>query len=568
MKTSFIRLASLITLFGLFTPLSFLAAQSQPAADLIIRNAKIWTVDENRPTAQAVAVLDDRIVAVGSNDDVEAWRGPHTRVVDASGKLLLPGFNDSHVHFVDGGLSLDSVQLNDATSAAEFARRIGEQAKKTPRGEWVTSGDWDETKWTPAAMPAKELIDPLTPDTPVFVSRYDGHMALANSVTLRLAGITAQTPDPPGGVIVRDAQGNPTGALKDAAMDYVFKVAPPLSHDARLRAVKRALAHAASLGVTSVQHMNPEYADIAVYSELLERGELTARIYAAPLITGVDDQVKIGIRHAFGGPFLRIGALKAYADGSLGSSTAYFFDPFSNQPNNRGLLSDEMHPVSLMQDRMMKADAAGLQICTHAIGDQGISIILDLYGEIVKAHGQSDRRFRIEHAQHMAAKDFDRFAQLHVIASVQPYHAIDDGRWAEERIGHDRASRTYAFRTFLNHGVRLAFGTDWNVAPLNPMLGLYAAVTRATLDGKNPNGWFPEQKLTVAEAVEAYTMGSAYAEFQEKDKGSITPGKLADMVLLSDDLFSIDPVKIRDVKVLTTWVGGKIVWEGTHKSGQ
>jgi predicted amidohydrolase YtcJ len=567
MKIASVRSVARVTLFSLMTMPLFLAAQSQPAADLIIRNAKIWTVDKTHPTAQAVAVLGDRIVAVGSNADVEAWHGAHTRTVDASGKLLLPGFNDSHVHFVDGGLSLDSVQLNDATSAAEFARRIGEQAKKTPKGEWVTSGDWDETKWTPSAMPTKELIDPLTPDTPVFVSRYDGHMALANSITLRLAGITAQTPNPPGGVIVHDAQGNPTGALKDAAMDYVYKIAPALSHDERLRAVKRALAHAASLGVTSVQHMNPEYADIAVYSELLERGELTARIYAAPLITGVDDQVKIGIRHAFGGPFLRIGALKAYADGSLGSSTAYFFEPFSNQPNNRGLLSDEMHPVSLMQDRMMKADAAGLQICTHAIGDQGISTILDLYSEVVKAHGERDRRFRIEHAQHMAAKDFDRFAQLHVIASVQPYHAIDDGRWAEERIGHDRSSRTYAFRTFLNHGVRLAFGTDWNVAPLNPMLGLYAAVTRATLDGKNPNGWFPEQKLTIAEAVEAYTMGSAYAEFQEKDKGSITPGKLADMVLLCDDVFTIDPVKIREVKILTTWVGGKTVWDASEKSG-
>jgi predicted amidohydrolase YtcJ len=560
MKTAWARAILLATLFTLLTPL-FVGAQSKSAADLIIRNAKIWTVDKEHPTAQAVAVLGDRIVAVGSNADIEAWRGPHTRTVDASGKLLLPGFNDSHVHFVDGGVSLDSVQLNDATSAAEFAHRIGEQARRTPKGEWVTSGDWDETKWTPAAMPTKDLIDPLTPDTPVFVSRYDGHMALANSVTLRMAGITAQTPDPPGGVIVHDAQGNPTGALKDAAMDYVYKVAPPLSHDMRLRAVKRALGHAASLGVTSVQHMNPEYADIAVYAELLERGELTARIYAAPLISGVDDQVKIGVRHAFGGPFLRIGALKAYADGSLGSSTAYFFEPFSNQPSNRGLLSDEMHPVSLMRDRMMKADASGLQICTHAIGDQGISTILDLYSEIVKAHGESDRRFRIEHAQHMAAKDFDRFAELHVIASMQPYHAIDDGRWAEERIGHDRASRTYAFRTFLNHRVRLAFGTDWNVAPLNPMLGLYAAVTRATLDGKNPNGWFPEQKLTVAEAVEAYTMGSAYAEFQEKDKGSITPGKLADFVLLSDDVFTIDPVKIREVKILTTWVGGKIVWD-------
>jgi len=325
MKTALARAGAFATLFALLTLPQFVGAQSKPAADLIIRNAKVWTVDKDHPTTQAVAVLGERIVAVGSNDDVEAWRGARTRIVDAYGKLLLPGFNDSHVHFVDGGLSLDSVQLNDASSAAEFARRIGEQARKTPKGEWVTSGDWDETKWTPAAMPTKELIDPLTPDTPVFVSRYDGHMALANSVTLRLAGITAQTPDPPGGVIVHDAQGNPTGALKDAAMDYVYKIAPPLSHDARLRAVKRALAHAASLGVTSAQHMNPEYADIAVYSELLEREELTTRIYAAPLIPGVDDQVKIGVRHAFGSPLLRIGALKAYADGSLGSSTSYFF---------------------------------------------------------------------------------------------------------------------------------------------------------------------------------------------------------------------------------------------------
>ena len=261
--------------------------------------------------------------------------------------------------------------------------------------------------------------------------------------------------------------------------------------------------------------------------------------------------MKIGIRHSFGGPYLRIGAVKSYADGSLGSATAYFFEPFLDQPNNRGLLSDAMHPVSLMRERMMKADASGLQLCTHAIGDAGISAILDIYAEIDKAHGAGDRRWRIEHAQHMAAKDFDRFAQLHVIASVQPYHAIDDGRWAEGRIGHERASRTYAFRTFLDHGVRLALGTDWT---------LYAATTRATLDGKNPNGWFPEQKLTIKEALEAYTMGSAYAEFQEDVKGSITPGKLADMILLSDDVMTIDPVRIRDVKVLNTWVGGKLIY--------
>jgi hypothetical protein len=540
-------------------------AQTRPAADLIIQNARVWTVDPSRREAEAVAILGDRIVAVGSNQQVDAWRGPHTRVVDAAGKRLLPGFNDAHVHFMDGGSQLDNVELNDATSPQEFARRIRERAAKTAKGEWLLGGDWDETKWTPAELPTKELIDAVTPEIPVAVDRYDGHMVLANSLALKLAGITAQTLDPAGGVIVRDQQGNPTGALKDAALDLLFKAVPPPSHDQRRHAIERALAHAASLGVTSVQHMNPDYADIAIYSELLDEGKLTTRIYAAPLITQVDDQVKIGIRRAFGGPYLRIGAVKAYADGSLGSATAYFFEPFLDQPGNRGLLSDEMHPISLMRDRMMQADAAGLQICTHAIGDAGISAILDIYGEIEKA-GSRDRRWRIEHAQHMAAKDFDRFAQLHVIASVQPYHAIDDGRWAERRIGHDRSSRTYAFRTFLDHGVRLALGTDWNVAPLNPMLTLYAATTRATLDGKNPTGWFPEQKLTIQEAIEAYTIGSAYAEFQENEKGSITVGKLADMVLLSDDVLSIDPVKIREVKVLKTWVGGKLTYDADAAS--
>ena len=536
-------------------------AQSRPAADLIITNAKVWTVDKSLPTAQAVAVLGDRIVSVGSSAEVDAWRGPNTKLLDAGGKLLLPGFNDAHVHFVSGGMQLDNIQLNDASTPEEFAHRIRERAKITLKGEWIVGGNWDETKWNPPIMPTKELIDPLTPDTPVFVSRYDGHMGLANSVALRLAGITAKTPDPPGGTIVRDANGNPTGALKDAATDYIDKVIPPLTHEQRLKIVKRALAYAASVGVTSVQHMSASFADIAVYDELLQNGELTTRIYAAPSIARVDDLAKLGIGRAFGGPYLRIGALKAFADGSLGSGTAYFYEPFLNQGNNRGLLADEMHPVSLMRDRYMKADAAGLQICTHAIGDEGISTILDLYTDVVKAHGEADRRFRIEHAQHMAAKDFERFAQLHVIASVQPYHAIDDGRFAESHIGHDRASRTYAFRTFLDHGVRLAFGTDWEVAPLNPLLTVYAAVTRATLDGKNPKGWFPEQKLSVAEAIEAYTMGSAYAEFQEKEKGSLTPGKLADLVLLSDDIFSIAPEKIRDVRALKTVVGGRLIFD-------
>jgi hypothetical protein len=538
--------------------------ETKPTADLIVTNAKVWTGDPALPAAEAVAIIGDPIVAVSSSREIDKLRGPDTRIIDAGGKLLLPGFNDAHTHFIEGGAQLDSIQLNDATSAEEFTRRVAERARATPKGEWILNGDWDETKWNPSQLPTKEMIDAVTANNPVFIDRYDGHMALANSVALRMAGITAQTPDPAGGIIVRDEHGNPTGALKDAAKDSVLKIIPPLSHDQRMQQARRALAYAASLGVTSVQEMNDEetdsFADFEVYGELLERGELTSRVYVAPAIFDWKDEAKIGIRRGFGSSYLRTGALKGFADGSLGSGTAYFFEAYSDAPNNYGLLHKEMQPAFRMQAWMIQADSAGLQICMHAIGDRAISTVLDLYSQVVNKNGPADRRFRIEHAQHMAAKDFDRFARLHVIASVQPYQAIDDGRWAEKRIGHDRASRTYAFRTFLDHGVQLAFGTDWPVVPLNPLLGVYAAVARATLDGKYPGGWFPEQKLTVAEAVAAYTMGSAYAEFQEKEKGTITPGKLADMVLLSDDILSIDPAKIKDTRVVTTIVGGKVVW--------
>jgi len=555
-KTVF--LYTLVLLLGNFMA----AGQARPSADLIITNAKIWTVDKARPQAEALAVLGDRIVAVGSAGEVDAWHGPQTKVLDAQGKLLLPGFNDAHVHFVDGGDHLQAVQLKDAASPEEFARRIGERAKTTAKGEWIMGGDWDEQKWSPPSLPTKELIDPVTPDTPVWVNRYDGHESLANSVTLRLAGITAKTSDPAGGEIVRDGQGNPTGVLKDAAQDLVVKVMPPMTPAHRLRAIHQAMDHAASLGVTSVQDMNPSYEDVKAYAELAEKGGLTVRIYAAPLETNWKDQAKIGIRRAFGSSSLRLGAVKGYADGSLGSTTAYFFDPYVDAPNSHGLLSDEMHPASAMQQRLRSADAAGLQLCIHAIGDRAISMTLDIFGQIEKTNGKRDRRWRIEHSQHLAAKDFVRYARLGVIASVQPYHAIDDGRWAENRIGPDRIKRTYAFRTFLENGVRLAFGTDWSVAPLSPVWSVYAAVTRATLDGKTPNGWVPEQKLTVAESVEAYTMGSAYAEFQEKEKGSITPGKLADFVVLSDDIFKIPPASIKNVKVEATFLGGKLVYGG------
>ncbi len=535
-------------------------AQTRPSAELIVTNARIWTVDSSHPRAEAVAVIGDRIVAVGANAEVDEWRGPGTKVIDAAGKLLLPGFNDAHVHFTSGGMQLDQVDLKDAPTPQEFARRIGERAKGTAKGEWVLGGDWDEQKWTPASLPTKALIDSLTPDTPVFVNRYDGHEALANSVALKLAGITARTADPPGGTIVRDAQGHPTGLLKDAAQDYVWKVVPPASRERTLRAIKRGLAYAASLGVTSLQDMGTAPSELGIYAELAGRGELTSRIYAVPPISRWEDQAKLGIRHGFGSPYLRIGGLKGFADGSLGSTTAYFFEPYSDAPNTRGLLAEDMQPLSRMQSRMLEGDAAALQLCIHAIGDRAISTVLDMFEQVQRAHGPADRRWRIEHSQHMTTKDFDRYANLRVIASVQPYHAIDDGRWAEKRIGHERAKTTYAFRSFLDHKIRLAIGTDWTVAPLNPLLTIHAAVTRATLDGKNPGGWIPEQKLTVAEVVAGYTMGSAYAEFQESEKGSITPGKLADMVLLSDDIFSIAPVAIRDVVVDTTIVGGKVIY--------
>jgi predicted amidohydrolase YtcJ len=310
--------------------------------------------------------------------------------------------------------------------------------------------------------------------------------------------------------------------------------------------------------------MSEDYADLQVFAQLLREGRLTVRVYGAPLIAGVEDQAKLGIGHAFGSTNLRIGALKMFADGSLGSRTAYFFEPFLDTPGNRGLLAADMQPIERTRMRLQRADAASLQVCTHAIGDAAISAVLDLYGEIDAATGPRDRRWRIEHAQHMAARDFERFAALHVIASMQPYQAIDDGRWAEARIGPDRAGRTYAFRTFLDHGVHLAFGTDWPVAPLDPLLTLYAAVTRATLDGKHPGGWFPEQRISIQDAIAAYTIGSAYAEFQEKEKGSITPGKLADLVLLSDDVLTIAPAAIRNVHVLKTWLGGKQIYEATH----
>ena len=536
-------------------------AELRPAADLIIVGGQVWTVDAARPRAEAVAVLGDRIVAVGSAAEIDAWRGAETTTIDAAGRVVLPGFNDAHVHFLSGGRQLDDVDLRDAATPDEFARRIGEHARKLVGQEWVLGGNWDDQRALAGKLPSKELIDGATPDTPVFVVRYDGHMGLANSRALNLAGITAKTVDPTGGVVVRDDRGEPTGVLKDAAMALVQRVIPPPTAEQLERFARRALAHAASLGVTSAQSMNCSEADFRTLARLAESRELTTRIYAAPHETRWQDQARLGIRRAFGSATLRLGAVKGFADGSLGASTAYFFDPYTDDAKSRGLLSDEMQPRSAMLERLTRADAAGLQLCIHGIGDRAISEVLDLFEQVERSNGPADRRLRIEHSQHVAEKDFVRYRELDVIASVQPYHAIDDGRWAERRIGPVRAKTTYAFRTFLDHKVRLALGTDWPVAPLDPLATIYAAVTRATLDGRRNDGWVPEQKISVAEAVQAYTLGSAYAEFQETEKGTLEPGKLADMVIIDKDIFSIPPAEIRDAKVDATVVGGKVVWQ-------
>jgi len=535
-------------------------------ADLVVLNGKVWTVDAAFPRAEAIAVVGHRIAAVGSNAEVRKWIGPATRVMDAASKTVLPGFIDAHVHFTMGSLQLTRVDLRDAATPEEFARRIGEHAKKLPKGEWILGGTWDHELWGGTPLPHRRWLDKLTPEHPVFVSRYDGHMALANSLALRQAGVTRDTATPAGGEVVKDANGEPTGLLKDGAMGLVSRVIPALTVEQHTGAIRAGLAEAARRGVTGVHDISSAE-DLRIYQKLAARGELTARLYAITPLPAWQTLADAGILTRFGNNWLRIGALKGFADGSLGSTTALFFKPFDDAPHTSGLPAPMMFPEGNMLKMALGADRAGLQLCIHAIGDKANRLILEVFEQVARENPREGhppgaaRRWRIEHAQHIHPDDFAKFARLGVIASMQPYHAIDDGRWAEKRIGRERCKTTYAFRTLLDHGVKLAFGSDWPVAPLDPLQGIYAAVTRRTLDGKNPDGWFPEQKISLAEAIEAYTAGSAYAEFAEKEKGSLTPGKLADIVVLDSDLFALPAEKLKDVRVSATIVGGRVVYE-------
>ena len=522
---------------------------------LAIVNARVWTGDARRPWADAVAVAGDRVAAVGSSAEIRKLAGS-ARVIDAKGAMVTPGFIDSHVHFVDGGFRLSSVLLKDANTPKEFVARIKAFAAAAPKGAWIMGGDWDNERWG-GELPTRAWIDSVTPDNPVWVNRYDGHMSLANSLALRAAGVGAEAKDVEGGTIVRGPGNEPTGVMKDNAMALVDKAVqspPPALED---RALDTAMSYVAEQGVTTVHNMGTWH-DLAIFKRAQATGRMRTRIYAAvPLATWeqLRDTVAATGR---GDSWLRIGALKGFMDGSLGSRTAAMYAPFEDAPGNSGFF---LTPPDTVSRWISSADSAGLHVMVHAIGDRAIGTLLDIYARVEKAHGPRDRRFRIEHVQHIAAADIPRLAALGVIASMQPYHAIDDGRFADKPLGRDRASRTYAFRSLLAANATVAFGSDWFVAPPTPLEGIYAAVTRRTLDDRNPGGWFPEQKITVEEALRAYTVSGAYAAFEETEKGSLEVGKLADLVLLDRDLTAIPPEQIRDARVQLTVVGGKVIYE-------
>lgn len=539
--------------FWVLTVLLVACSPVKEKADQIIIG-KIWTANARLPWAEALAIKGDSIVAVGSESSILRWKGEKTQVVKCEqGQLVVPGFIDTHTHFLEGGFTLSSVQLRDAKTKEEFIQRIADFVKTKKPGEWITGGVWDHENWG-GELPDRNWIDEVTPDNPVWITRLDGHMSLANSAALKAAGITDQVKDVAGGTIVRDAKGRVTGIFKDNACDLINKVVPPPSPEAEDQALEAAMNYISAQGVTSVHSM---YGGNSAFERAHTNHKLITRIYAGRML-GEWKELKADIdKKGTGDKWLKIGCLKAFVDGALGSHTAAFFKPYTDAPKDSGFF---ITPESQLYHMTKSADSAGLHIMIHAIGDKAIHALLNIFQKVEKENGSRDRRFRMEHVQHLDPKDIPRFFQLGIIASMQPYHAIDDGRWAEKIIGAERSKTTYAFYSLMHSNAHVTFGSDWPVAPATPLEGIYAAVTRRTLDGKNPNGWFPEQKITVAQALTAYTIDGAYASFEEKIKGSLEEGKLADLVILDQDIFEISPEKIKEVKVLQTLVGGEKVY--------
>jgi predicted amidohydrolase YtcJ len=552
--------SSLLPTFLLVTAACSAPETPAPTASLAVTGARVWTGDSAKPWAEAVAVDGDQILAVGSEADIARLIGDDTEVITAEGSMLVPGFIDTHVHFLAGGAAIASVQLRDAQTPQEFTRRVEAFAGSAEPGEWIIGGAWDHTNWG-GELPHRDWVDAVTPDNPLWISRLDGHMALANTLALNAGGVDADTPDVAGGEIVRDDEGRPTGILKDNAMLLVQEAIPEPTERQLEGYLEAAMRYVAANGVTTVHDMFDNVADgwagLETYRQAAARGDLITRIYA---VTPLGEWQRLADdidRNGRGDEWLKTGGVKGFMDGSLGSHTAAMLAPFTDTPEESGFLLDSLDNLRAM---MTGADAAGLQLNIHAIGDKAIRDLLDIYLDVVEQNGERDRRLRMEHAQHIHADDVPRFAAQGVIASMQPYHAIDDGRWAGDVIGPERARTTYAFKSLIDSGAHVALGSDWYVAPANPIAGIYAAVTRRTLDDRNPGGWVPEQKITVEQALRGYTWAGAYASFEEDRKGTLKPGMLADMVLIDRDLTAMPPETIRDAKVLKTIVGGRLVY--------
>jgi predicted amidohydrolase YtcJ len=552
-------------LFASIAPLS-LSAQvvdlDKGAPLTLYKNGHIYTNDSGAPWSSAMLVRGEVILAVGDEDEVAALGEKGTRVVDLEGRFVMPGFNDAHVHIGSAGQDALAIRLQGAATIEELQKRLKDAVSQTKEGEWITGAGWDHTLWPEKKFPTRSDLDKVSPKNPVLLVHISGHVAVANTLALQQAGITAKTPNPTGGEIEHDATGEPDGMLKEgSAMHLVESKVPPASHERRRKGIQLALADVAANGVTSLQD-NSAWEDFLVYRELKTEGQLTARItewlpFPAPL-------EKLEAMRRDGGttdPWLRTGALKMVTDGALGSRTAAMLAPYSDDAKTSGILTMEPEKLRALA---IERDKAGFQLNFHAIGDRANRISLDVFEAVAKANGPRDRRDRIEHAQVVAPSDFARFARLQVIASMQPSHETTDMRWAEQRVGPDRVKGAYAWATMQKYGVRLAFGTDYDVEVISPFRGLYACVTRELPDGGPAGGWQPQEKISLADCIRAYTSGSAYGEFEEGKKGELKAGELADFIVLSDDLTKVPPSQYTKIKIITTVVGGRAVYSAPH----
>jgi predicted amidohydrolase YtcJ len=537
-----------------------------PTADTVIVNARIYTVNAKQPGAEALAIRGDKILAVGSAKDIAAYRGASTKVVDAQGKLVLPGFTDCHIHFMEGSLGLTRVDLNGTKSVAEIQKRVKEYAVAHPKAEWIEGMGWLYSTFGAVALPDKKFLDEVVPDRPVYLQAYDGHSSWANSKALALAGITRETPDPPGGKIVRDAKGEATGALKESAGDLVAKVTPKPTHEERLAALRLGMHEANKFGLVRVHSAGQDFEWLDLYNELRQKQLLSLRFYIAyfldPPELKADDIEKIEqARRTYHDDWISGGVVKTMLDGVIEAHTAAMLAPYSDDPEQAGKMFWE---PAKYQQAVTELDRRGLQIFTHAIGDKSVRLALDAYQQASETNHTSDARPRIEHIETISVQDIPRFGKQGVIASFQPLHAYPNENvlnvWARNA-GPERTQRAWVWHSIESTGGMLAFGSDWPVVTLNPWPGVQNALTRKTAEGDPPNGFVPQERISLEDAIRAYTLGAAFAGHREKIEGSIEPGKLADLIILARDLFKIEPNQIADMEVLLTMVGGKTVYQ-------